>query len=83
MVNSGKETNGLQGVDIGTSGESSNPIADPDPSTSLELRSTDMLQGGHSRHTQISDDMETGLDNGQGPVTEDGLEHGGSGHLES
>jgi len=42
-----------------------------------------MLQGGHPRHPQVLDDMETGLDNGQGPITKDGLEHGGSSHLES
>ena len=83
MVNSGKENSGLQGVCIGTLRESSNLEAGPDLSTGSELRFIDMLQGGHPRHTQISNDMETGLDNEQGPIMEDGLEHGGSGHLES
>ena len=83
MVNSGKESGGLQGVGIGAYGKSSNPKAGPDLSTSSKLRSTDMLQGGHPRHPQVLDDMETRLDNGQGPTTEDGLEHGGNDHLES
>nr|POE76294.1 hypothetical protein CFP56_25662 [Quercus suber] len=83
MVNSGKESNGLPGVGIGTHGKSSNPEAGSDLSTDSELRSTDMLQGGHPWNPLVLDDMETGLDNGQGPITEDGLEHGGSSHLES
>ena len=83
MVNLGKENSGLQGVGIGTLGESSNLEAGPNLSTGSKLRFIDMLQAGHPRHTQISNDMETGLDNGQGPITEDSLEHGGSGHLES
>ena len=83
MVNLGKESGGIQGVGIGTHGKSSNPKAGPNLSTSSKLQSIDMLQGGHPRHPQVLDDMETELDNGQGPIMEDRLEHGGSNHLKS
>ena len=42
------------------------------------MQCTPLLQGGHSRHFEIYDDMETRLDGVQGYTKEDGMEYGGN-----
>ncbi|KAK9986765.1 hypothetical protein SO802_031716 [Lithocarpus litseifolius] len=83
MAHSGKEVGGLQRDSIGPLGESSNLKANSNFGTSPKVRSADMLQGGHSWHSQVHDGLETRVGNRQGPLTEDGLKHGGGIHVES
>ena len=74
----GKEAGGFQRSSHGSYGESPNSKAHPNSCSSAEMQCTPLLQGGHNRHSEIYDDMETRLDGVQGYIEEDGMEYGGN-----
>lgn len=57
-----KETCRLQGSSHNSHGKSSYTEAHSNSGANIEMRCTSLLQRGHSRHPEIHDDMETGLD---------------------
>ena len=73
-----KETGGLQRSSHNPHGKPPFSKAHSNPCTSAKTRCTPFLQGGHSRHPEIYDDMETELDEVQRYSEEDGMEYGGS-----
>ena len=73
-----KETGGLQRSSHNAHGKPPFSETHSNPCASAKIRCTPLLQGGHSRHPEIYDDMETGLDGVQRYSEEDGMEYGGS-----
>lgn len=83
MVNTGKETTGLEGNGNNINGEPSNVEADTSSCSSKELRCADMLQGRYGGNTEIHDNMETEVEELEGIIEDDRMEYGGSCHDES
>lgn len=73
MAHSGKEANGLQRNDNNSHWESSNIEADPTSNFGLEMRHPPMLQGGHTGHPKVYDDVETRVDGVQRFTEKDGM----------
>ena len=73
-----KEISGLQRSSHNPHGKPPFSEAQSNPCASAEIRCTLLLQGGHSRHPEIYDDMKTRLDGVQRYSEGDGMEYGGS-----
>ena len=73
-----KEISGLQRSSHNPHGKPPFSEAQSNPCASAEIKCTPLLQGGHSRHLEIYDDMKTRLDGVQRYSEGDGMEYGGS-----
>lgn len=75
MVGSGEEGNRLQGINVDSPGEFFDDEVVSVAQTSLQMKSTDLLQGGDSRDTKLHESVEAKLGGIQGSVTENGMEY--------
>ena len=75
VVDTGEESDRLQGLGSIPSGEFSHIEVVPNSQPSQEMRPAPVLQGGHSGHPDIHDCVEAGMEGVQGPAEEFGMEH--------
>ena len=75
VVDTGEESDRLQGIGSLPSGEFSHVEVVPNSQPSQEMRPAPVLQGGHPGNSDIFDSVEAGMDGVQGPAEEFGMEH--------
>ena len=75
MVDTGEESDRLQGLGCIPPGEFSHIEVVPNSQPSQEVRSALVLQRGHTGNPDLYDAMEVGMGGIQGPAKEVGMEH--------
>ena len=75
MVDTGEESDRLQGLGSIPSGEFSHIEVVPNSQPSQEVRPALVLQRGHPGNSDVYDSVEAGMDGIQGPAEEFGMEH--------